>query len=356
MFSFKVINSIKDVPKQWIYKHYLDITQPMDGRTIRTRSFINRDTTPSLFIYIKDGVYRWKDFSSGYSGSAIDMIMIMNPGITFAEACIKIVNDYNLYIHKKGPFVPDRIETSISDYSLKAEYESRAWNDKDIKFWTTNLGIELPLLEHYFVTPLKWYQLSKVYTIHKKTYNLVQHERMYGYFTKEGELYAIYQPDYRDLKFIKLFPYIHGIDQLTKTCDTLLICASLKDQLIPESLKINVETIAPMSETTLLSVSEIDMFKAEYKYIFTLFDNDRAGIQSMKRYKEIYGIDFVYFPLEKDLADARQYLGADKVRSELIIRINKKIELCNLQHTGHSVKALTTTTDLKPTTGITLNF
>jgi len=42
----------------------------------------------------------------------------------------------------------------------------------------------------------------------------------------------------------------------------------------------------------------------KYKKIFVLFDNDEAGIRSMKRYKEKYDFDYVVLDMEKDLSDS----------------------------------------------------
>ncbi len=329
MYSFLVVDSIKDVPTQWIYYNYLGITQPMDGSTIRHKSFLNSDTTPSLYIYIKNGKYRWKDFSSGHQGSAIDMVMILNPGITYAEACTIIEKDYNNYIRTNGPFRSDKIETSLCDYTLKVDYGLREFEEKDYNFWYGRYGIDEDLLNEYYVLPLASYQLFKEYPNFKKPYNITKHNLMYGYFQRDGSLYAIYQPEYRDLKFIKLYPFIQGLEQLSGTVDTVIIQASMKDLLVTKTMSLDVDLVAPHSETTLLSISEVQMLKKEYKYVFTMLDNDRAGIQSMRRYKEVYDLDFIYISLDKDIADARENHGFNMIRNELIININKNIQLCN---------------------------
>jgi hypothetical protein len=34
-----------------------------------------------------------------------------------------------------------------------------------------------------------------------------------------------------------------------------------------------------------------------------MFDNDVAGMKAMKKYKDLYGIPYIYFTVEKDMAD-----------------------------------------------------
>lgn len=326
MYSFKIAERLEDVPEQWIYEHYLDLKAVMDGNPIKTRSFINNDSTPSLHLYVKDGRYRWKDFSSGKGGNAIDIVIQKSPiPIGYREACAAVVKDYNKYVVKHGPYKPTKIDATITDWALNAEYELRDWNEVDEDYWLKRYGIPERLLDYYNVKPLQWYQLSKKFQTHTQTYQAVCRPRIYGYFKEDGTLYQIYQPDYQDLKFIKLKSHIQGIEQLNYDKDILIIGASLKDILVNETLFLDIENIAPPSETTYLGAEDIDNFKQIYTYIFTMFDNDAAGIRAMKYYKALYGIDYIFMPFRKDQADFRYYDGYNKVKSETIIRINKKI-------------------------------
>jgi DNA primase len=122
-----------------------------------------------------------------------------------------------------------------------------------------------------------------------------------------------------DNKFIKVKEYIQGMDQLTFQTDYLVICSSLKDMMTLMSMGIsNVECIAPDSENTLISEHVIQSLKGKYKSVCTLFDNDKAGIEAMEKYKAKYGLANVHLTLEKDLSDAVAAHKMDVVREKLI--------------------------------------
>lgn len=92
-----------------------------------------------------------------------------------------------------------------------------------------------------------------------------------------------------------------------------------------KSLGLNCDFIAPDSENTMIRANIVDDLKSKYQRILTLFDNDDAGIAAMKKYKEIYDIDYVYFDLEKDVADAVKVHGVSVVKHKLVPLINSKL-------------------------------
>jgi DNA primase len=87
----------------------------------------------------------------------------------------------------------------------------------------------------------------------------------------------------------------------------------------------NVECIAPDSENTMIKESSIDKLKEKYKSICVLFDNDEAGINSMKKYKERYNLDFIILDMEKDVSDSIKVHGIEKVKEEVLKLLNKTL-------------------------------
>ena len=75
---------------------------------------------------------------------------------------------------------------------------------------------------------------------------------IYGYYDKMGEIYKIYQPKQKSLKFIKVKSHLQGLDQLKYNKDFLIICSSLKDALCVLSFNFGLEAIAPDSENTMI--------------------------------------------------------------------------------------------------------
>ncbi len=327
MFSFSAAINYKDVPTSWIYSHYLGVTKPLDGRNIRVRSFLTNDSNPSLWLYFKKGQYKWKDFSSGQGGGPIDLVMEKEK-LNFVQACNKVTNDYNTYVRINGHYRAPEISVSLSAYNLTAKHEIRDWNRHDHDFWWGRFGLREKKCDHYCIMPLDWYQLQKISEEKIIEYKPRQGENIYGYFNIKGDLYQIYQPYNKEMKFIKLERQIQGEDQLKGEADVLIIGSSLKDIMCTTNYGLEIEAVAPPSETTFLSQHEISHFKTWYPYVFTMFDNDPAGIKAMLRYKELYDIDYIYMPFQKDIAEFAEKSPFYKVKEELTIRINKKLEKC----------------------------
>ena len=138
----------------------------------------------------------------------------------------------------------------------------------------------------------------------------------YGYFRKNGDLYKIYNPKDHRTKFIKVKNYIQGHDQLRFKGNWLVILASLKDIMAFQELKLspNIECIAPDSENTMITSKQLAYYQKRYKFISILFDNDLPGKKSANKYKEVYGIPFTEFDVEKDVADCVKEHGIDNTR------------------------------------------
>lgn len=330
MLTFTQAKLIHDVPNVWIYYYYLDLKVMLNGQNLKLRSFINSDTTPSLCLFQQKGVYRWKDFSSGEGGSAVDLVICKHfhetgEFLDYIPACKKIVQDYNEYVKIHGIFKAEKIESHTLTYEMSAKFEVKPWGELDDEFWYNRYGIRESHAKKFNIYPLRSYQLQKTYAEYVKTYPEITGEYIYGYFTESGELYQIYQPYVKEMKFIKLKRCIQGLDQAVGVYDILIIGSCLKDIAVGDTLGLHVEWIAPPSESTLLGVEEIKQLRTKYKYIFTLFDNDDPGIKAMKRYQNLYDIDYIIFPYEKDLSDCREVHGFNFLKRELIIRINKKL-------------------------------
>ncbi len=197
------------------------------------------------------------------------------------------------------------------------DFEIRHWNNLDQSYW---LGFKIGsrMLNRYNVSPLKFFTMEKIEDDGHSRSFLFDNNFTYGYFKDDGTLYKIYCPKNTDKKFIKVNNYIQGLDQLKSDCEYLIITSSLKDLMCFHTLGIgNIEVIAPDSENSMIKESDIEMLKSCYKKIITLFDNDEAGIASMKKYKKIYNLDYVILDMEKDLSDSVKVHGIDAVRDVL---------------------------------------
>lgn len=325
MISTKyILQSCKDVPDTWIFEYYCKLDEALCGQDVKIKSVFNpRDKTPSMCILVfeKTGRYCFKDFSTGRGGSALKLVeQLFN--LSPAKASEKIVEDYNKYI-----LLNNGTQHKITEFKVRSKFRVtahtiREWTVRDRDFWW-KFHISSNILNEYNVKPLESYTMTKEEDEELKSLE-IKGLNIYGYFTKSGSLYKIYQPKVKDHKFIKITDYLQGSDQLSED-GCLIIASSLKDAMVMKSLGLKCSFIAPDSENTVIRASVIEEFKKKYSTILTIFDNDEAGIAAMKKYKELYDINYVYFDLEKDVADAVKAHGVNVVKRKLVPLINSKL-------------------------------
>lgn len=322
MLSTKfIVKSIKDVPETWIYENYCILNERLSGQDIKIKSIFNpNEKTPSMCIYYKNGKYLFKDFSTGKGGNAINLVQeIYNE--EYKHSCFRIEQDYNKQI------INDNVKNKIVDFKTYSKYKVtdvkiRSWYLHDKIYWQ-KFGISKHLLDVHNIKPIDNYTMEKYVDDDLKSIE-IKNIHMYGYYTDKNILYKIYQPKIKEYKFIKLFSYLQGLDQLIGH-PYLIITSSLKDIMVLKSIGLKIDAIAPDSENTIIKSETIECLQKNYKKVLTLFDNDEAGISAMKKYKELYNIDFIYFDLEKDVSDAVSIHGVSKTFSKLIPVINKKL-------------------------------
>jgi len=309
-----LVSKIGDVPEIWIYSFYLK--QSITDLGEKILSPFTKEKTPSFHFFISSNKIRYKDFSSGKSGDAIDLVKELY-SLTAKQAYARILEDYNTYILQNG-------KLNVSDFKVASNYklqnfELREWNTDDKKFWYS-FHIGFKTLKKFNVKPLEYYILQNgddAVTITGKY--------LYGYFKEDGTLYKIYQPYNQKYKFIKLEAYIQGSEQIENK-SYLIYMKALKDIMCLSAFKLNVDLKAPDSENTLLPENVIKQDLKSYKKVLCFFDVDSAGIKSAMKYKEKYGIEPIFLNYgEKDLSDHIRRYGARKIYNILIPIINKLI-------------------------------
>ena len=327
MFKTKnLVHDIKDVPTTWIFEHFCHLPERLTGQDVKIKSLFNpKERTPSMCIYFDKtkGIYKFKDFSSGKGGSAMDLVKDNN-ALTFHQACRMVIEKYNDFIlHNNGSYDVQEFKQA-SKYKVTS-FKKRSWTTQDQYFWTQfNIGSKL--LEEHNIYPLEYYLLEK--EVDSSIMSLkIKGNYLYGYFKKDGTLYKIYQPKTLDKKFIKVADYIQGIEQCSSGNKYLLITSSLKDVMSIKSLKLSgLNIIAPDSENTMIKSAYLEDWFTQYSKIILLFDNDDAGLASMLKYKEKYPqLEIAVLPMSKDISDSIKDFGAKEVRNRLVPILDKKI-------------------------------
>ena len=284
----------------------LNLEEKLDGQSVKIKSIFNKDDKdPSMVIFYsdQDEIYRFKDFSSGNYGDAVDIALELYSLEDRQLGYRKI-----LEIFKDNLEIPKTIKQLEKQTKEISNHEVRKWNNFDAAFWK-EFGISGKFLKDYNIKPLSKYTIKSTRGS-RVDYMEFDLTLCYGYFTNAGELYKIYQPNRKTAKFIKVMDYVQGIEQITYNKRCLIIASSIKDIGAFKALKFNgIDLIAPESENTSLSKEQIEKFKSSYEYVFTMFDNDVAGMKAMKKYEEDFSIPYIYFNVEKDVAECVKQHG-----------------------------------------------
>lgn len=312
MFSSReAVFSINDVPPQWIFENYIGLTEKLNGQNVKIKSLFNpTENTPSMYIYLNSSnEYRYKCFSTGLQGTAIDLIMKLK-SLDFIEASNMVIEDYRSFLKGKS-YTRSSIEKPIKWKLHDITY--RAWNKDDKEYWAPyNIGSTL--LDLYNVRPVSSFTMTR----DSESFSRVG-RRVYAYTKADGEVYKIYMPENKDKKFMNFSKYIQGWEQL-EGHSTLFICSSLKDIMAMRSLKIEGDFIAPSSENTSLEPI-INWIQQEYDKKYVIFDNDDAGKKMMVRYMQDYDLPYILVDLSKDISDSVKDHGAKVVRDYLKERL-----------------------------------
>ena len=237
MFSTKnLVLNPSDVPSYWVFQYYLNLSEPLIGQDIKIKSIFNPlEKTPSFCVYVDKSImqYKFKDFSTGKSGTKVDLVKLMF-NIDFPTASRKIINDYNAYV-KTSDF---KTQTFKAQPKWEVQFiKETEWTEADASFWL-QFNIGKKMLERYNVKPIEYYNLVKEENYKIKSLK-IEGRYMYGYYDKEDKVYKIYQP-YSKHKFHKVSNHLQGYDQLKYDQPYLIICSSLKDAMCLASIGYNV--------------------------------------------------------------------------------------------------------------------
>lgn len=310
MISVENLQFYGDIPDEWIFEYYLSLQESLIGQDIKILSVFNSsDKIPSMCVYVDEVTmsYKFKDFSSGYQGNAISMIMKLY-NLSYVAAIAKVQADY--------VDTPQVKRELIHHEKFKVtDYEIRHWNKEDAKYWL-QFKITSDILEKYEVAPLEYYVMSR--NTPEGVLETFKSSKLflYGYFSVEGELIKIYQPKIKDKKFIKVRNHLQGYDQLTFKPKYLLIVSSLKDLMAFERLGIkNIEAVAPDSENSMIPKPIMEQLISSYTKVIVLFDNDDPGKKSAENYHRLYNLDSINLDLAKDLSDSMKECGILAVRN-----------------------------------------
>ena len=301
---------LKYITQEEIYKYYIDTSGP----TSKMSSPLRVDNVPSFGLYYHkngSGTLMFNDLATKDSGDCVVLVSILY-GLTYREALLKIVADFNLSDFKISAErvlrakAPKKI---IQKVPIKIGIKSRNWKKHDAKFWSS-FGIRKKTLTKFNVIPIEYvFYNDRPVRTDKYAY-------AYQEFKDDKISYKIYQPYSKSFKWINNANYsVHqGYMQLPDKGELLIITKSLKDVMsLFDVLKIIA--IGLQSESVMMKMSVMKEYKKRFSEVICLFDNDTAGKNLSIEFSKKYKVSHFFMPEIEgvtDFSDLVKKVGIEK--------------------------------------------
>lgn len=322
---------LERVSEEDIFKKYLGIEPSISGSY--TNPLRPNDESPGCGFYVDNrGVWKFKDHAAGFNWDCFNVVEY-DYGISFKEALFKIAVDFNLIAgeHSKRVFT----KVAKAKVTTDLRIQRREWTKKDYAIWA-EYYIEPSRLAFFNVYPVQnaWFLTSGVLRL---VYGFKLSDPCFAYHFG-GYDYKLYFPlREKGKKHIHTkSTIIQGYNQLPKFGDNLLITKSFKDVMCIDNFsnEFGLYSVAPMSETVVVSQEAFADLYNRFDNIATLFDFDRAGIKLTRKYEAAYKLPYYFFAKEfrggtfvkhpiKDFSDYLKLNGIDNTK-RLIERFIKQ--------------------------------
>ena len=323
----------KNYTQETYFEHYLGI-QVKKGLFV-SPSVIRTDHKPTCaFFKDKRGVLRYKDFA----GPSFDFVGAVSYiyKCSYYQALKIIANDFgfiNIDVPKNLPKIEYSGYVLKETERAKIQVEVQDFSTKELNWWAS-FGVSEKTLKKYKVYSIKSVFLNGFY--HSSS---TEKSPIFGYFggigVDEIEYWRLYMPTKIKFRFLSNWPAImlQGVKNLKKESSSLLITKSMKDVMLLYEFGIN--SIAPNSETVLVTKNQLQKISSLHKSIFVLFDNDLAGVKAANKYKKEYDLPIIFIKRKyaKDISDL--YKSISKNQFWLTIEELNSILLGGIKQTKH---------------------
>lgn len=307
---------LQRISEEDIFRRYLGFEPSVVGSYINP---LRDDSDPGCGFYVDDrGVWKFKDFAGGYNWDCFNIVEY-GWNLSFKQALIKIAGDFNL-INTSGTAYVSISKVAKIRRKIGLRIKRREWTNEDYKFWS-EYSISPARLEFFHVSPVSmvWFEENGNLRL---AYGNKSGDPAFAYHFGDYK-YKIYLPlRKKGSRFIHTTStIIQGYDQLPDFAKYLVITKSYKDVMCIDNFReYDIYSVAPMSETVLLSQEAFINFYNRFDYIVTLFDFDRTGIRLMRKYQEAYKLPFLMFGKDykkqgiKDFADHVKIKGVEETK------------------------------------------
>lgn len=304
---------LSKITQEQIFEYYLNIPVTI-GTLIKVPRILRIDNNPTAsFYYNINGKLRFRDLGGGFWGDCFDLVAhLMQVDATkkqdFIKVLERIAKDFKIHAYENGVFksLPFELTSNVTKTRTKKliEVKPRDFNDRDAKFWLQG-NIRRKNLDKYYVKACEYIWLNN-----ELVYTNNPYDPAYVYYfgtDKQGiKDFRIYFPFRKDFRFMSNCSPLQGLKQLEP--DYIgIITKSYKDVISLNSF--NIQSVAPSSESVLLSKDDWYKLKYTCSHWFSLMDYDIAGIKMMYKLRKAYNIQPLYF------SNANIFKSNDKARS-----------------------------------------
>lgn len=324
-----LITRFEELDELWAFEYFLrpfGLTEKLQGQSINIPSPFKKEDTPSFFLFNENNRYFFKCFASDLGGDVYTLAQHLLNKANKADAIDFVWGEYENFLNGNGKTWELNSYSDIQ-YTKKVRFhikdvELRGWNEHDKEFWQP-FYVNRTALEDHNVAALSKIIMNKVSNEGVSDF-IIENRLMYGFFSKTGELYKIYQPGRKKGKYLRVRDYIQGLDQLSDTNEHLIVKKALKDIMCFKALQIpNWDALAPNSEGELFHKDFVSFLKGRYKKIYTLFDTDSAGKKASAKWQNELGIPPLPFDMGyKDLSDTMKELRRPAVKPKIELLLN----------------------------------
>lgn len=304
----------KKVSQETLISTYYGV--PMQKSLFKAKHRVDRHATVGYYRNAKGRIIV-KDFGSDYCGDWIFVVM-HKFCCSYEKALMIAANDFGIQKFNELPQTPIKESKIVLDEKKEAiiQVEIRPFQQYELEWWE-KYGISEKTLKKFNVFSCKNVFLNGN-LFHIETKN----QLIFGYYggIKKGvEKWKIYMPTKRIMKWIsnKDKTTLQGASNLPrKGGDFVCITKSLKDVMLLHEF--GIPAIAPNSENLFLSEEQLDKLKAKFSHIIVFFDNDLAGLTSMRKIKDQYPeLRYLFIPRKygaKDISDFYKKYGKEKTQ------------------------------------------
>ena len=298
---------IKDVNEELVYAYYLGF-QPSITKYFISPFRVNGriEKTPSFNFVIgsSNGRLLFKCFSSGLSGSCVDLVMYLH-NLDYSQALKKIENE--IYHNKslcsikiQGADVPineicrvNRVEKMVA----KIEIIPKEFDLLDSIYWG-KYGLNKSDLEFWDVKPCQ-----EVWVNNRPWYEYRKTDPCYRY--RISDRLKVYRPNIKGKDKWRNNASkedIQGFSYLPDKGELLIITKSYKDIMVLKK-HLGLPSISFSSESSKIEEEIVDYLYSRFDNIIIWYDNDEPGIKHGNLISEETGIPNVYIPTEYEATD-----------------------------------------------------